>query len=68
MRRIDNLPSQEPASKGWLLYIGFSVALGLLYLERRSGMTSTDHTIALIAIVVVFFVVTVLWLGGQGGM
>jgi hypothetical protein len=68
MRRTDNLPSQEPAGKGWLLYIGFAVALGLLYLERRSSMTSTDHTIALIAIVVVFFVLTVLWLGREGGI
>jgi hypothetical protein len=68
MRRIDNFPSQEPTSKGWLLYIGFAIAAGLLYLERRSSMTSTDHTIALTAIVLAFFVLTVLWISGEGGI
>jgi hypothetical protein len=37
--------------------------LGLLWLERHAALTPADHTIALLTILAIFFVVTWMWLG-----
>ena len=65
MRRIDDMQRPEPAGSGLVLYVAFATALGLLFLERHAALTQTDHTVALIAIVLAFFVVTLVWLGGE---
>jgi hypothetical protein len=55
----------EPARSGRLIYVLFAGALGLLYLERRSTMTPFEHTEALLAIVLLFFLVIWMWLGSE---
>ena len=47
---------QETAPRWGVVYLLFVGALGLLWLERRSAMTPFDHTVALLGIVVAFFV------------
>lgn len=44
---------------GYLLFIG---AVGLMYLERRSTMTSREHELALLGIVGLFFALFWVWL------
>jgi hypothetical protein len=48
------------------MYLAFAAVLGLLWLERRASLTPTDHTITLLSIVAIFFVVTWIWLGAEG--
>ncbi len=65
MRRIDEMRRSGPA-RSWLpLYVAFAVVLGMLWLERHASLTPTDHTIALLTVLAIFFVVTWLWLGTE---
>jgi hypothetical protein len=65
MRGTNDTQTPEPTRSGLVLYLAFAATLGLLWLERHAVLTQTDHTVALLGIVLVFFVVTFVWLSGE---
>ena len=65
MRKPTNFDRGE-AGVGWrVIYLLFVAALGLLYLERRTTMTPFEHTEALVAIVMMFFLLIWMWLDAE---
>jgi hypothetical protein len=65
MRGTNETRTPEPIRSGLVLYVAFAAAVALLWLERHAALTQTDHTVALLGIVLVFFVVTAIWLSGE---
>ncbi len=66
MRKMDDMQRPERTRSGLVLYLAFAGVIGLLWLERHLSLTPADHTIALLTIVMIFFVVTWMWLDGEG--
>jgi hypothetical protein len=62
MNRSDDMRKREPAPSWGAVYLSLLAVAGLLWLERRTAMTPLDHTVALLGILMVFFVLLSAWL------
>lgn len=54
---------KQNTTPGWGgLYVAFVAVLGLLWLAHRAAITAAEHRIALLAVVLLFFALTYVWL------
>ena len=66
MRRRFEMRKQTDTPRPGVVYVLFVGTLGLLWLEERSSLTPGEHQLAILGVVLAFFLLTFIWLDIEG--